>query len=65
MNRTQRLRRADISKMERGLREPTLTEIFRIAHALGIKPETLVRRTRLELERKQKAKGRKKRGTKR
>ena len=44
------LHRTAISFYERGQRVPNLDSIFKIAKALGIKPETLVRQTRIEIE---------------
>jgi transcriptional regulator with XRE-family HTH domain len=37
--------RTYISLLERGLRQPTLDTLFRLARALGVAPATLVSRT--------------------
>lgn len=36
------LDRTHYSKIERGLRSPTIETLFRIAHALGIQPHELI-----------------------
>ena len=37
--------RTYVSLLERGLRQPTLDSLFRLAHALGVAPATMVSRT--------------------
>jgi len=36
--------RTFVSQMERGIRQPTVTTLWKLAHALGIQPTTLVGR---------------------
>jgi transcriptional regulator with XRE-family HTH domain len=44
------LDRTYISMLERGLRQPTISTIFKIADALDISPSELVRKVELELK---------------
>jgi transcriptional regulator with XRE-family HTH domain len=44
------LDRTYISLLERGLRQPTISTIFKIADALDISPSELVRKVELELK---------------
>ena len=37
-----------ISQIERGVRQPTITTIFKLAKVLDVNPEELVRKTRLK-----------------
>ena len=37
--------RTFVSQMERGIRQPTLTTLFKLANALDISPATLITRT--------------------
>ena len=37
-----------ISQIERGVRQPTITTIFKLANVLEINPEELVKKTRLK-----------------
>jgi transcriptional regulator with XRE-family HTH domain len=37
--------RTFVSQMERGIRQPTLTTLFKLAKALEVQPSTLVSRT--------------------
>ncbi len=46
------LQRNYISLMERGLNQPTITTIFRLALALGVRPSVLVERVEVESLRK-------------
>lgn len=39
------LERNFISLLELGQRQPTLTSLFKLAHAMGVKPSTLVAKT--------------------
>ena len=48
------LQRNYISLMERGLNQPTITTIFRLALALGIRPSVLVERVEVASLRKSK-----------
>jgi len=43
--------RSFIAKMEAGRRQPTITTVFRLAHALGVEPGVLLARTAEELGR--------------
>ena len=43
------LDRTYISMLERGLRQPTISTIFKIADALDISPSELVRKVELEI----------------
>jgi len=43
------LNRTYISLLERGIRQPTLETLFRIADALSVAPSTLVAKTTTEL----------------
>jgi transcriptional regulator with XRE-family HTH domain len=45
------LDRTHYSKIERGLRSPTIDTLFKIAHALDIPPHELIIRIEQELER--------------
>ncbi len=47
--RTSGLTVATVSRIERGLREPTLSVVFRLAEAVGVSPEVLVRAAHDEL----------------
>jgi len=42
--------RTYISLMERGLRQPTLTTIFRLSKALGLSPSDIIRDIEKEIE---------------
>ena len=44
------LDRTYISLLERGLRQPTITTIFKIAEALDISPSELVRKVEMEID---------------
>jgi len=41
--------RTFVSQMERGIRQPTLTTLFKLAKALEVQPSTLVSRTEKHL----------------
>jgi transcriptional regulator with XRE-family HTH domain len=41
--------RTFVSQMERGIRQPTLTTLFKLARALQVQPSTLVSRTEKQL----------------
>jgi transcriptional regulator with XRE-family HTH domain len=41
--------RTFVSQMERGIRQPTLTTLFKLARALEVQPSTLVSRTEKQL----------------
>jgi transcriptional regulator with XRE-family HTH domain len=41
--------RTFVSQMERGIRQPTLTTLFKLAKALDVQPSTLVSRTEKQL----------------
>jgi transcriptional regulator with XRE-family HTH domain len=41
--------RTFVSQMERGIRQPTLTTLFKLSKALEIQPSTLVSRTEKQL----------------
>jgi transcriptional regulator with XRE-family HTH domain len=41
--------RTFVSQMERGIRQPTLTTLFKLAKALQVQPSTLVSRTEKQL----------------
>jgi transcriptional regulator with XRE-family HTH domain len=41
--------RTFVSQMERGIRQPTLTTLFKLAKALEMQPSTLVSRTEKQL----------------
>lgn len=41
------LRRTFVSLLELGQQQPSLTTLFKIAHALGVQPSEIVRRTEL------------------
>jgi transcriptional regulator with XRE-family HTH domain len=38
------MNQSDISDLERGLREPSLSTVFRLCKTLGIKPSELIRK---------------------
>lgn len=44
------LDRTYISMLERGLRQPTITTLFKIADALDISPSELVKRVEMEID---------------
>lgn len=44
------LDRTHYSKIERGLRSPTIDTLFKIAHALEIKPSKLVERIEIAIQ---------------
>ena len=41
--------RTFVSQMERGIRQPTLTTLFKLARALEVQPSTMVSRTEKQL----------------
>jgi transcriptional regulator with XRE-family HTH domain len=47
------LDRTHYSKIERGLRSPTIDTLFKIAHALDVPPHELIIRIEQELERQE------------
>lgn len=48
------LDRTHYSKIERGLRSPTIDTLFKIAHALDMAPHTLLEEIEKEVERQEK-----------
>jgi len=44
------LDRTYISLLERGLRQPTITTIFKLAKALNISPSSLIEKVELQIE---------------